>query len=789
MAANAPPYSPSLKSTRPRGASSAEGMVWLPEAALAAYLAAQRQGRAAEALAQRPRYVRRLARRLLSPLWRVSGNAVATDVLAPAPWDLLLRAVLSELRPDGVLGLGDLGDAQGQQAGPWRPVLALAVHQAWIEPSLTGALRGGLADAAPAERLCALWGVGPSTVYRAIDAGRRRLAQRLAQAMDDGEALLRRQLALQAELRRQLAPALMGLPQAQALAAPAWPGRLTDWHREQALRALAAEDGAAALWHLGHAGDAAGLFACLQRHAPVLARRPDTDALLRRLGALPLDTGARVSLALAQAALARVRGDDDGERQGCELAVRQAAASSPEGPVGPDRALLLGRAYGALGRYHETRDKDRALACFQESADFLRQAGLPDSAGAADGALLDEFVNTLVRLAWWHVLRNDPRARTLLDRAQALQDAQPRADDSQALLAQAWGEYWRRNGDLQQALECKYRALQIYERLGDQTAVLKTCGNLALLHGEARDLPRAQAYSQRVFDMARRMHVEPETLAATQLNLGAAHHWMNRWDQAIDHYQQGLSIAQSAGLRLLVGRAHYNLAESCYKRFQALGDADDERRGDAHAAASLAVWQAEGDPVPTEATQRLKQEVLGQPVDTVDRLLPGELAAHFPEWMAVSRQRAALALPLSPEAQVAAHLEIARAYLAVGMQEREAALALIERHALGERFAAALQGLHGTFDRALHREQRLGALWRQRAADLLDDAARGALLGQLLGEPGLLSKRLAAELCAVSPATASKLLGQLAGRGLLVQQGRGPSTRYRLPDDVVAAGG
>jgi Fic family protein len=39
-----------------------------------------------------------------------------------------------------------------------------------------------------------------------------------------------------------------------------------------------------------------------------------------------------------------------------------------------------------------------------------------------------------------------------------------------------------------------------------------------------------------------------------------------------------------------------------------------------------------------------------------------------------------------------------------------------------------------------------------------------------------------AELCGVSPATASKHLSTLTERGLLRQTGKGPSTRYLLAD-------
>jgi Fic family protein len=49
---------------------------------------------------------------------------------------------------------------------------------------------------------------------------------------------------------------------------------------------------------------------------------------------------------------------------------------------------------------------------------------------------------------------------------------------------------------------------------------------------------------------------------------------------------------------------------------------------------------------------------------------------------------------------------------------------------------------------------------------------------------GGLSKASYGEAAGVAPATASKHLAQFTARGLLVQSGRGPATRYRLPEDA-----
>ena len=88
----------------------------------------------------------------------------------------------------------------------------------------------------------------------------------------------------------------------------------------------------------------------------------------------------------------------------------------------------------------------------------------------------------------------------------------------------------------------------------------------------------------------------------------------------------------------------------------------------------------------------------------------------------------------------------------------------------------------GRLEHALHvDEQRLLASWKQRGADLLDDARRSALVESLLRD-GSVNKSTYAELCGVSPATASKHLAALTERALLQQTGKGPSTRYLLKD-------
>ena len=158
-----------------------------------------------------------------------------------------------------------------------------------------------------------------------------------------------------------------------------------------------------------------------------------------------------------------------------------------------------------------------------------------------------------------------------------------------------------------------------------------------------------------------------------------------------------------------------------------------------------------------------------------DRFTPADRTAT----LAVLGGRPALALPLPPREQASAHLAIAMAYLAVSVQEREAALAVIQRHGLDEQFHAEFERLRQAFHRSQSRHEQLAQLWRERAGDLLQADARAAVLTHLLNE-GALGRSQYATLCAVGPTTASKHLGLLAARGLLIQIGRGPSTSYRL---------
>lgn len=728
------------------------------QAAVEEALAALKADRIDAWMRRRPRITRWLETHALPPVLGAAGDALARH---PAPRALamtwLLQWAIGQLRPDRADTEAPISRDAWLDRTSWRPMLALACQYGFTPVPPFRDRYHGHADEPAASRLCGLWSVGPSTYYRYLDKGKRALAQCLREAPWSGPQRLSLREASLAHAFRHL-----GL---------ADPSEQRSWHARQAAARLAVDDSASALWHLRHAGDVDRFITTLERHSIELANAPETEFLLEAVGAELTDARLRIDLQIAHAALARMRGDAEREQRAYDDALRVAADA--------DDPLLLGIVYGALGKFHEARNVDRAFACYQDSADCLWRSGVGEDAGAS-APVIEAYVTTLVRLAWLHVLRNDPRSKTVLERAAQLRERFALAAPTAAMLEQVWGEYWRRAGELARALEHKHRALLLYERLDDRQGVMKTCGNLSLIYGEAKDFARAIEYSQRVLAMAAAMAVDPEIVASTRLNLGAAHFWQGEYTRAMPEYEQALQVALRAGLRQIAGRAHYNLAEVHYLLFKQSGDPALEARGDAHATAALEAWPQGSEPA--EATRSLKREILGAPGEdrAFDRLLPREWAAHHAEMAQVQRQREVLSVPVAPEAHVRAHLAIANVYLSISVKEREAALALIARHGLGDRFAAEIADLRRTFDRELTREQQLATKWERETADLLNPQRCGAVLAQLL-KSGSINKSGYGELCALSPATASKHLGLLAERGLLVQTGKGPATRYLLP--------
>jgi tetratricopeptide (TPR) repeat protein len=728
----------------------------LVEQMLDAALAAQRHGSLAELLRQRPRAARWLMRRFGGLVRGSAGDAFDARPADAAVASVLLRWGVAQLRPDGQPGSAPITPEAWLQLVAWRPMLAVACQAGLLAVPDFPARYRRRPDEAPLDNLCGLWDVAPSSVYRYLDRARQGLAALAASAPTDVLRVL--------SLRQAAADEACRLTQVRA------PAERQAWHGRQAARAVERRDPAAALWHAWQAGQGAQVVELLRQHAPALAADPVTDALVERVAAGTLAPRIRFELWLARATLARTRSAADREQQALERALDLAQSSH-------DR-LLLGMAYSALGKFHEPRDADRAFACYQDSAEFLSAGDVQGD----DALAVEHQLTTLARLAWLYVLRNDPRGKGVLDRAEALRARLPVPDAVLGMLEQTWGEYWRRAGQARASLEHRQRALNIFERLNDQRSLLATHLNLIVGYAELQDFGRAIAHAEVILTAHEASPVEPEVWVSTQLNLGLTHFLRGQLALALDAYGRALDGALQAGLRLHAFRARYNLAEAFYTRFRDRHDPADERQGDAYRQAALDAPASDSSPAAVEAARSLKQETLGAGGGPeTDRLLPEESAVHAEAFAEIRRQRERLSVPGNAPAQLQAQLAIAAAYLQVAVREREAARALARQEGLEVAHAQAFATLQQTYARDLGGEQRLASRWQARAGDLLDETRLAAIAAHLVRDAAL-SKRSYAEACGVSPATASKHLALLTERGLLVQLGKGPSTRYRLVD-------
>jgi tetratricopeptide (TPR) repeat protein len=752
IAATPPSSSASAQERR-----SGQRRVLVAEIRLSAALAALRGGTLLDLLHRYPHVLRRYVRGALGPVVATIGDALPAERRSAEAVALWLRWAASQLRPDRDADWAAIDRTAWLDRTSWRPALALASYFGLVDvPDFRDRYRRRAGESA-VENLCGLWAVGPSTFYRYVDKGKRQMALSLLGATRSNTVALRTFAHQQVFAQRPFAD------QTERFS----------WHRAQAQHCVTHGDAVSMLWHCLQAEDHAAFIDGLKLYRAQIARKPEVPELIGSLNTRVLMPRQQFDLVLAQAALQKHRGEERAEQQSYEGALRLASAAND--------ARMLGEAYGVLGRFYEYRDFDRSFAYYEDSARFLQSVTAEHGEGTAP-QVTDSLVFTLSRLAWMYVSRNDPKSRAVLDQAQGLRDRQGLTDETTAWLELTWGQYWRRAGELRRALEHMHRALNLFEKLGDQHLVLGVYINLSLFYAEARDFDRALSYGKRVLADAAKVALEPQALANTHGNLGFTYAWRGDYDSAIRHYEAILDICRDAGLKKPVGITHYNLAEAFYKRYQATRDPQDEQRGDAHVAQSLRADPSTVDQYLHDVTRKLKTEILGTGREMIsnDRLLPAESAEHFDQMLRIQEHRNALALPSAPAYQVRTRLAIAGAYAEISAREREAALALIHKHQLGEQFASELAQLHNTFKRELTREQQVAAQWQTAAAEILQEGRRIAVLEHLFHD-GSIQKSIYARLCGVGLATASKHLTMLAERGLLIQSGRGPSTRYSLP--------
>lgn len=222
-----------------------------------------------------------------------------------------------------------------------------------------------------------------------------------------------------------------------------------------------------------------------------------------------------------------------------------------------------------------------------------------------------------------------------------------------------------------------------------------------------------------------------------------------------------------------------NIAETYFLKFNDSGSPDDAHLGDQYAEQSRILAKKLGLSQLESKAQTLKQATLN-PQTATHHLLPIETSAHPGEFAKIEALRAELALPRPPAQRARTHIALSQLYLRIAAKERDAARGLMQTHGLSE-LEADIEALQQTWAHDGNLASQLSSRWREQVGDWLTDSQRKAVLERLLAESSL-SKSSYGEAAEVSPATASKHLGLLADKGLLEQQGRGPATRYVLPN-------
>lgn len=731
-----------------RAQPSRRAVAWLVNQALTA----QRHGHMPE-LPTRARRLRLLAEEpWLRLVWSTLGDRLPADQRWAQGVPLLMTWALGQLRPDKQALLSNISLEAWTQSTAWRPMLSLAAQHGLLAiPDLPASYRRRPGEAV-ADNLCGLWAVGPSTLYRYMDKGRRLLVDLMANPAPHGDTLI--------SLRQFV-------DQFQPLGEP---GSSNDWHLARAREALVQGSATDALWHQWRGGAAADCATTIRRFAVDLAGGQEVDAVLHDLLNQKMPPELRFDLALSEASLWKCRRSEKGEQDALRLALR----------IGHDQASpwLLGRAHAALALFDHSRDLERAISGFEASIEHLQEA--VTAASASDQQkVMGEYANSMIHLAWLHLRRNDPKARTLLSAASRMRSDKALPDETIAFLELALGEQCRCEGRLDAAIEHRHRSLLIYERLGDLRSIINCHNNLCLLYAQQGDYAKAHEYGQRVLQASKRSSVEPELVANAHGNMAVACMSADEPELAIMHLHEALRIYRQFEMRRHMVAAHFNLAETHYKRFKARGNPEDERLGDENAQIAQAMGRELGLEGFVQNTAGLKREILGAAQEP-DKLAAPEHAAHPHESAELDRLRNDLALPRPAAQRARTHLAIARQYLLIAAKEREAARALIAKHHVPDDFSAEFDALRQAWERELTREQALAAVWREKLGDLMSDAQRRAVVAHVLAE-GTISKSGYASVAQVSPATASKHLGLLAERGLLLQIGNGPSTRYVVP--------
>jgi len=141
----------------------------------------------------------------------------------------------------------------------------------------------------------------------------------------------------------------------------------------------------------------------------------------------------------------------------------------------------------------------------------------------------------------------------------ALEIADRIGDQSKAASAlMLLGNAAYRKGDLAIARDFAEQALGLFRRLGDEARVAGARNNIGLIHKQLCEWDSALAAFRSVLETQQRLGHYADT-APPLMNLGIVHQKMGEWAAAEEHYRAFESVLLQIGNELLLARAHIGL--------------------------------------------------------------------------------------------------------------------------------------------------------------------------------------------------------------------------------------
>ncbi len=382
---------------------------------LDAALDAYRAGTLDSLLRQYPAAANWLTQRYLKTIYGTAGDAIPPEKREPSALAWMLEWVVTQLRPDRTLSF-DIPNSQfWLDRTSWRPAIAVMCHYGFAPVPEFRDRYYRRPGESPADNLCGLWNVGQSS-FTAISKRANGRCLGCCTKSDWIIVTLRRcgamtscKLRFHCTIERSRTNRMARQTVAHLF------GR-----KRLSIGGLA----------FGVCEDFLQFSDVALRHLTALSTKREFENIIEQFLHQATRPSAQVQFRLIQAATLQLRQEPQRELDMLQDALKVA--------VGAQDHLATGIVYGRLGKYYETREANRAFAYYQDSIDFLSQVDI-STANTSFVNATNEYADTIAKLAWLYMLRNDPRAKVILDHIETFRSTIKINDAANAMLEQVWG--------------------------------------------------------------------------------------------------------------------------------------------------------------------------------------------------------------------------------------------------------------------------------------------------------------------------------------------------------------